>query len=94
MDGEEVGGFNWSYLEVEPNSRLVMDWQFGGASLNPEHRSRLTIDLREVEPGETEVTLTHDQLSEAPPGGHLGVNTGWTQALESLGRHFETDGEE
>ncbi|MBN8870178.1 MAG: SRPBCC domain-containing protein [Solirubrobacterales bacterium] len=95
MDGEEVGGFNWEYTELVPDSRLVMDWQFGGYGQDPGgHRSRLTVELRESEPGATEVTLTHDRLGEAPPGGHLGVDSGWTQALESLGRHFETEGEE
>jgi len=95
MDGEEVGGFNWTYLEIEPNRRLVMDWQFGGAGMDPDGtRSVLTIELRETDPGATEVTLIHDRLGEAPPGGHMGVNTGWTQALDSLGRHFEQEGEE
>ena len=59
-----------------------------------DHRSRMTIELRETDPGSTEVTLTHDRLGEAPPGGHMGVNTGWTQALESLQRHFQQEGEE
>lgn len=95
MDGEEVGGFHWEYTEIVPNRRLVMDWRFGGFGQAPDgHHSRMTIELREIEPGSTEVSLTHDRLGEAPPGGHLGVNTGWTQALDSLGRHFETDGEE
>lgn len=95
MDGEEVGGFNWEYTEVVPDRRLVMDWQFGSSEQDPDgHRSRLAIELREAEPGVTEVTLTHDRLGEAPPGGRLGVDSGWTQALESLGRHFETEGEE
>jgi len=95
MDGEEVGGFNWEYTEVVPGSRLVMDWQFGGYGQDLDgRRSRLTVELRETWPGSTEVTLTHDRLGEAPPGGHLGVDSGWTQALESLGRHFRTEGEE
>lgn len=86
LDGEEiVGGFNWEYLEVEPNRKLVMDWQFGGfGQTNKSSRSRMTIELRETDPGSTEVTLFHERLGEAPPGGHMGVNTGWTQALESL----------
>lgn len=95
LDGEEiVGGFNWEYLEVEPNRKLVMDWQFGGfGQTNESNRSRMTIELRETDPGSTEVTLFHERLGEAPPGGHTGVNTGWSQALESLQRHFE-EGEE
>ncbi len=96
MDGLEVGGFSWEYLEVVPNARLVMDWKFGGfdEEADQDHRSRMTIELRETDPGSTEVTLTHDRLGEAPPGGHMGVNTGWTQALESLQRHFQQEGEE
>ncbi len=95
MDGAEVGGFHWEYTELVPNRRLVMDWQFGGFGQDPDgHHSRMTIELRETGSGSTEVSLTHDRLGEAPPGGHLGVNTGWTQALDSLGRHFETEGEE
>lgn len=94
-DGYEVvGGFNWEYLEVVPNRRLVMDWQFGGfGQVKEDKHSRMTIELQETEPGTTEVTLTHDRLGQAPPGGHLGVNTGWTEALESLGRYFENEGE-
>lgn len=89
VDGEEiVGGFNWEYLEIEPNRKLVMDWQFG-PDWDPERtRSRMTIEMRETEPGATEVTLFHERLGEAPPGGHMGVDTGWTQALESLAAHF------
>ena len=87
-----IGGFNWVYLEVTENERLVMDWQFGPEGADPDgKRSRLTIELHEAGPGSTEVTLTHDRLGEAPPGGHVGVNAGWTQALDSLGRYFEND---
>ncbi|HMU25924.1 MAG TPA: SRPBCC family protein [Solirubrobacterales bacterium] len=95
LDGEEVGGFNWQYLEVVPGRRLVMDWQFGPAGADPDgHHSRLTIELREAGPGATEVSLTHDRLGDVPPGGPTGVSTGWTQALASLGRHFEAEGDE
>ena len=91
-DGEKVvGRFDWEYLEVEPNRRLVMNWKFGGfdADADEGHRSLMTIELRESGPDSTEVTLIHERLGEAPPGGHVGVNTGWTQALESLQRHFK-----
>ena len=96
MDGQEVGGFTWKYTEIVPNARLVMDWKFGGFDEESDqaHQSQMTIELRETGPGSTEVTLTHDRLGEAPPGGHMGVNTGWTQALESLQRHFLNEGEE
>ncbi|MBN8866249.1 MAG: SRPBCC domain-containing protein [Solirubrobacterales bacterium] len=94
-NGVEVGGFDWEYLEVVENSRLVMDWQFRGFGQAPGgRRSRMTIELRAIEPGRTEVSLTHDRLGEAPPGGHLGVNTGWTQALDSLARYVTSQGEE
>jgi|GEM_PF-1575530 uncharacterized protein YndB with AHSA1/START domain len=92
-DGEAVvGGFNWEYLEVEPNRKLVMLWQFGHQWDPDRKRSRMTIELRETEPGITEVTLFHERLGDSPPGGHVGVNTGWTQALESLQRHFSDEG--
>ncbi len=96
VDGEvPVGGFNWEYLEMVENERLVMDWQFGGFGQKPRgDHSRMTIEFRETEPGSTEVTLFHERLGEAPPGGHVGVNTGWTQALESLGRYFEAGKEQ
>lgn len=95
VDGEEVVGvFNWEYLEVETNRKLVMDWKFGGFDLERQgDHSRITVEFREAAPDSTEVTLTHDRLGEAPPGGHTGVNTGWTEALESLQRHFENEGE-
>ena len=95
LEGEDiVGGFNWEYLEVQPNRRLVMDWQFG-PDWDPERsHSRMTIEFRETESGSTEVTLRHERLGEAPPGGYTGVNTGWTQALESLAQHLLNEGDQ
>lgn len=91
LDGEEVVGvFNWRYLEIEPNRKLVMDWKFGAFDQGPDGNvSRMTIELRETAPGSTEVTLFHERLGDAPPGGHMGVNTGWTQALESLAAYIK-----
>lgn len=91
--GKELGGFRWQYTEMVPDCRLVMDCYFFMFDEDPgEGRSRLTIELHEVEADVTEVTLIHDRLGEAPPGGHAGVDSGWTQALDELGRHLESDG--
>ena len=90
-DGEDAGSFHWEFVEMDPPRRLVFSFAFGGLGDEvDDHRSRMTLEFRETGPGATELTLVHDRLGAAPPGGHQGVHTGWTQATDKLVRYLET----
>ena len=90
-DGAEAGSFHWEFVEIDPPRRLVFSFAFGGPGEEiEEHRSRMTLEFREQGPEATELILVHDRLGAAPPGGHQGVNTGWTQATGKLARYLET----
>jgi len=95
LDGEDAGSFLWEFVEMTPPERLVFSFAFGGpGEVLEEHRSRMTLEFREEGVDETELTLTHDRLGAAPPGGHAGVYTGWTQALGKLVVYLESEGTE
>lgn len=88
----EGGSFHWEFVEIDPLKRLVFSFAFGGPGKEiDEHRSRMTLEFREQGPDSTELTLIHDRLGAAPPGGHAGVNTGWTQALGKLAKFLENN---
>ncbi len=90
-DGEPAGSFHWEFAEIDPPNRLVFSFAFGGPGEEiEEHRSRMTLEFRENGAGSTELTLVHDRLGAAPPGGRQGVTTGWTQATDKLTRYLET----
>lgn len=90
-DGTEAGSFHWEFVEMDPPRKLVFSFAFGGPGHElDEHRSRMTLEFREEGPESTELTLVHDRLGDAAPGGHEGVNTGWTQATDKLVRYLET----
>ena len=90
-DGAAAGSFHWEFVEIDPPKRLVFSFAFGGPGEEiDDHRSRMTLDFKEEGPEATELTLVHDRLGAAPPGGHQGVNTGWTQATGKLVRYLET----
>lgn len=87
-DGE-AGGFDCELLELVPNERIVFLWRFVGPErvADPAHDSRLTITLREVRGGATELTLVHerlDALDAAMPGMADATATGWGMALDKL----------
>jgi uncharacterized protein YndB with AHSA1/START domain len=88
-DGEAVGGFDCELLELIPTERIVFRWGFVGPErvADPDHESRLTISLREVSPGSTELTLLHerlDALDAAMPGMASATAQGWGMALDKL----------
>lgn len=89
-EGSDAGTFRWEFVEMDPPKRLVFSFAFGGPGGELEtHRSRMTLEFRERGPEETELTLTHDRLGAAPPGGPQGVKTGWTQAVGKLAAYLE-----
>ena len=71
------------YQELEPGRRLVQTWVYEGPF--PDFIGKetlLTVELRELGPSLTELTLKHERLpSEAYKSS---VTQGWTALLDSL----------
>ncbi len=90
-DGREVGGFDSEILELVPDERIVLRWQFVGPDRRPlaEPSSRLTITLRPVPPDACELTLVHDRLDgleRTMPGMTDATRRGWSGTLVRLER--------
>ena len=88
-DGEDIGGFESTLVELVPDERLVFDFNFVGPDRKPvpEHESRLTVELRPEGDGETRLTLVHERLeafAAAMPEVAGKVEPGWQQALGKL----------
>jgi uncharacterized protein YndB with AHSA1/START domain len=80
------------YLEVVPQRRLVLSWQWVTNAVPDEadHVSRLEIDLKPIETG-TELTLTHSRLAtEISRASH---ERGWTGSIDKLVRRFDSGAE-
>ena len=76
-DGEQHNCLG-EYLEVVPNERLVMTWEW---ITMPERQSRLSLEMKAIDGG-TELTLVHDQFfDEAARDAH---REGWSGALDKL----------
>ena len=71
------------YREVVPEARLVFTWQWVTMD-DPE--SLVTIELRPIEDGGTELTLTHAQLRDEVVAFH---REGWSGALDKLVRLYD-----
>lgn len=71
------------YRELEPGRRLVQTWVYEGPHAPfVGQETLLTVELRELEPGLTELTLKHERLpSEAYRNS---VTGGWTELLGNL----------
>lgn len=84
-EGRDVGGFDCEILELVPDERIVLRWQF----LSPDHgpladaSSRLTVTLRPVAPDACELTLVHDRLS---PDVTDATRSGWSGTIVRLER--------
>ena len=87
--GELTGGSENRIVELVPNERIVLSWRFAGPNretdLSPE--SRLTVTFDEPRPGETELTVVHEQLDALAAvmpdvAGH--VEAGWNTTLDRL----------
>lgn len=88
-EGAMTGGSESRILELVPNERIVLAWRFAGPNreedLSPE--TWLTVTFAEPGPGETELTVVHEQLDDlaaAMPhiAGH--VEAGWITTLDRL----------
>ena len=71
------------YRELVPGRRLVKTWVYQGPHKEFEgFETLLTVDLREVGPELTELTLTHEHLPST--AYRDSVNGGWTALLPHL----------
>ena len=93
--GALTGGSENRIVELVPNERIVLAWRFAGPNreedLSPE--SRLTVTFAEPRPGETELTVVHEQLddlAQAMPhvAGH--VEQGWADTVDRLAPAIDT----
>ncbi|MEZ5316329.1 MAG: SRPBCC domain-containing protein [Vicinamibacterales bacterium] len=69
-----------TYREVRPPTRLAFTWWYEGADFA---ESLVTIDLRALDDGRTEMTLTHSLL---PPRQAAEHREGWLGCFEMLER--------
>lgn len=71
------------YQEMEPGRRLVQTWIYQGPFTDfVGHETLLTVELRELGPGLTELTLRHERV---PSDAYRdAVRGGWTALLGNL----------
>lgn len=88
-EGDMTGGSENQIVELVPNERIVISWRFAGPNRRTDlaPATRLTVTFAEPRPGETELTVVHeqlDELAEAMPqvAGH--VQQGWADTLDRL----------
>ena len=94
--GEDVGGFDCEILELVPDERIVLRWQFVGPDRRPlaDASSRLTVVLHPLPPDACELTLVHDRLDDLErqmPGMTEGTRRGWTGTMARLERTVRAD---
>lgn len=81
------GSFVCEIRELVPGERIVMTWTWVFENPPPmaaPQQSLLTLTLREVGQGRTELTLIHERLSDVPPDDASSVRSGWFEALDKL----------
>jgi uncharacterized protein YndB with AHSA1/START domain len=72
------------YRELVPGKRLVKTWAYEGPFAFERTASLVTVDLRELGPGVTELTLTHGQIVDE--AGRAGAGAGWVLCLDKLAK--------
>lgn len=83
--------FNWDFIEMVPGERLVLSFAFADREREPDaHRSRLTLEIREMEPDRSELTVIHERLKPRSPQNAEGVTRGWGQVLGRLVDYLES----
>jgi uncharacterized protein YndB with AHSA1/START domain len=83
LDGSEHES-SGEYLEVERPTRLAMTFRWAGHA-DDSGESRVEIDLRAVADG-TVLTFTHSRLRDDDV--RRSHESGWSDALDKLVRHF------
>jgi uncharacterized protein YndB with AHSA1/START domain len=88
-DEGEAGGFECEFLELVPDTRIVLRWGFVGPerTSGPVFDSVLSITLADALDGTTFLTLVHerlDTLRDAMPQVFEQVGAGWEMVLDKL----------
>jgi uncharacterized protein YndB with AHSA1/START domain len=87
-DDGSVNRFTGEYLALEPHSRIA----FTHHSQTPEDRisdETVTVTLREIEPGRTEVTVTNSWTGpEFEPSYYEDLRSGWEEWVNRLEKMF------
>jgi uncharacterized protein YndB with AHSA1/START domain len=88
-DEVEAGGFEGEFLELVPDTRIVLRWGFVGPerTAGPVFDSVLSITLADALDGATFLTLVHehlDALHDAMPQVFEQVEAGWKMVLDKL----------
>ena len=81
-DEGETHSPSGTYETVVPNEKLVFSWKWSTSELV----TRVTIDLRELDDNQTELTLTHEGFPEVAIRDQH--NQGWDGCLNRLELHF------
>ena len=95
-EGKDIGGYECEILELVPDERIVLRWEFVGPDRRPlaDASSRLTIALRPVPPDACELTLVHDRLDgleRQRPGMTDATRRGWSGTLARLEQTLGAD---
>jgi uncharacterized protein YndB with AHSA1/START domain len=81
--GDDVHATSGEYRELVPGRKVVKTWVYAGPHKEFEHHETLlTVELRELGPNLTELTLTHSHTPNAKYGDS--VRQGWTALLDHL----------
>jgi uncharacterized protein YndB with AHSA1/START domain len=81
--GDHVHATSGEYRELVPGRKVVKTWVYAGPLKEFEHHETLlTVEIRELGPNLTELTLKHERTPNAKYGD--GVRQGWTALLDHL----------
>ena len=75
-------------LEAEPPRRLVLTWANPAQAADPDHQSRVTLDITPVD-DMVRLTVTHEDLP-AGSAEAASISAGWPLVLSSLKSLLET----
>jgi len=71
------------YKELVPHRRIVATWEYQGPNTRrPQPATLLTVELREIAPGVSELMLKHERLADSE--GRDRLQQGWTACLAKL----------
>jgi uncharacterized protein YndB with AHSA1/START domain len=82
------GTFVSEILELVPDQKIVLTWSWVAETPRPsdppQDGSIVSITLREVTPGSTEIRLVHSRLAGYPDEDPAGIAEAWSQGLGKL----------
>ncbi len=82
------GTFVSEILELIPDQKIVLTWSWVAETPHPagppQDGSIVSITLRDVAPGSTEIRLIHSRLAGTTDEDPAGIAEAWSQALDKL----------